>query len=206
LASCVFVVAVRAQGPDELVLKSAEPLSIQSSYTGPPDAPDARGIDRQPSFLDGYAQKPQSSKEAARSGQQTIPPSQQQPKRILGLMPNYRAVSAGEIPPPPSPKEAFLIATRNSFDYSALLFVGATSAMAEGANKHPQLGKGVAGFGRYYWRGFLAKTDGNYMVEFVMPTIFHQLLRTRSRRLFRAPRLFHFASRDCSQLQRRKRI
>ena len=35
-----------------------------------------------------------------------------QPKRILGIMPNYRAVSAGVIPPPPTPKEAFKIATK----------------------------------------------------------------------------------------------
>src|SRR5437879_9503830 len=31
------------------------------------------------------------------------PVSKQQPKRILGVMPNYRAVSAGAIPPPPTP-------------------------------------------------------------------------------------------------------
>ena len=41
-------------------------------------------------------------------------------------------------------------------------------------NAHAQLGKGVPGFGRYYWRGFVDKVDGNYMVYFAMPTIFHQ--------------------------------
>jgi len=39
-----------------------------------------------------------------------------QPKRILGVAPNYRAVSPRVIPPPPTPKEAFKIATENSFD------------------------------------------------------------------------------------------
>jgi len=102
------------------------------------------------------------------------PLSKQQPKRILGIMPNYRAVSAGAIPPPPTPKQAFTIATRNSFDYSSFVFVGLTSAMAEGSNAHPALGKGMAGFGRYYWRGFVDKTDGNYLVIFALPTVFHQ--------------------------------
>ncbi|MGH9600236.1 MAG: hypothetical protein ACRD27_10260 [Terracidiphilus sp.] len=97
-----------------------------------------------------------------------------QPKRILGIMPNYRAVSAGAVPPPPTPKEAFKIATENSFDYSAFVFTGITSLLAEGSNSHPQLGKGVDGYWGYYWRGFVDKTDGNYMVDFVMPTIFHQ--------------------------------
>lgn len=105
---------------------------------------------------------------------QQAPPSKQQPKRILGIMPNYRAVSAGVIPPPPTPKQAFVIASRNSFDYSSFVFVGITSLLAEGSDAHPQLGKGVAGFGRYYWRGFLDKTDGNYLVIFALPTIVHQ--------------------------------
>ena len=89
-------------------------------------------------------------------------------------MPNFRAVSAGAIPPPPTPKEAFKIATQNSFDYSSFIFVGVTSALAEGTNAHADLGKGMPGFGRYYWRGFLDKTDGNYLVIFALPTLFHQ--------------------------------
>ncbi len=89
-------------------------------------------------------------------------------------MPNYRAVSAGEIPPPPTPKQAFVIATKNSFDYSSFLFVGITSMIAEGQNAHPQLGKGVPGFWGYSWRGFVDKTDGNYMVIFALPSILHE--------------------------------
>jgi hypothetical protein len=97
-----------------------------------------------------------------------------QPKRILGIMPNYRAVSAGVIPPPPTPREAFMVATRNSFDYSAFIFVGVTSLLAEGTDAHSQIGKGVGGYWGYYWRGYLDKTDGNYWVDWAMPTVFHQ--------------------------------
>lgn len=104
--------------------------------------------------------------------QDTIPPPQ--PKRILGLMPNFRAVSAGVSPPPPTPKQNLIVATRNSFDYSSFVFVGITSLLAEADNAHPQLGKGIAGFGEYYWRGYADKTDGNYWVIFLLPTVFHQ--------------------------------
>jgi len=89
-------------------------------------------------------------------------------------MPNYRAVSAGAIPPPPTPKEAFELSTQNSFDYSSFVFVGITSILAEGTDQHAELGKGVPGFGRYYWRGFVDKTDGNYLVIFALPTVLHQ--------------------------------
>lgn len=101
-------------------------------------------------------------------------PKGQQPKRILGIMPNYRAVSAGTIPPPPSFRQSFMIATKNSFDYSSFVFVGITSALSLTQDGHPKLGEGMAGFGRYYWRGFVDKTDGNYLVICALPTIFHQ--------------------------------
>jgi len=101
-------------------------------------------------------------------------PQKQQPKRILGLMPNFKAVTAGTLPPPPTPKQSFILATQNSFDYSSFIFVGFTSALAEWTDTHPQLGQGMPGFGRYYWRGFVDKTNGNYLVLFALPTLFHQ--------------------------------
>jgi hypothetical protein len=105
--------------------------------------------------------------------QEVVPEFQQQPQRILGILPNFRAVSAGFTPPPPTPKQAFIIATKNSFDYSSFVFVGMTSALAEWTNTHPRLGQGMEGYGNYYWRGFVDKTTGNYFVIFAYPTIFH---------------------------------
>ena len=103
-----------------------------------------------------------------------VPKLNPQPKRILGIMPNYRAVSAGVIPPPPTWKQSFKIATLNSFDYSSFVFTGFTSAIAEAEDTHKQLGEGVHGLWRYSWRGWVDKTDGNYMVIFVLPSLFHQ--------------------------------
>ena len=125
------------------------------------------------SFAQSEGQAPPPAQPEVKTGQESTG-ANSQPKRILGIMPNYRAVSAGEIPPPPTPKQAFKIATQNSFDYSAFLFVGITSLMAEGSDAHPALGKGIAGYGRYYWRGFVDKADGNYLVVFALPTVFHE--------------------------------
>lgn len=120
----------------------------------------------------------ETSNEATQISLQPVPTatpmSKEQPRRILGVMPNFRAVSAGTIPPPPTPKQAFKIATQNTFDYSSFIFVGITSALSQLSDGHPQLGHGVAGYGRYYWRGFLDKADGNYLVIFVLPSVFHQ--------------------------------
>ncbi len=140
--------------PDAAMLAQNAPQSSQSGV--PPLNPDTKPSN---------AIKPNGA---------IIPPSKQQPKRILGIMPNYRAVSAGAIPPPPTPRQAFKIATQNSFDYSAFVFTGIVSLIAEGEDSHPQLGKGVPGFWAYSWRGFVDKTDGNYLVIFALPTIFHE--------------------------------
>lgn len=109
-----------------------------------------------------------------RQANKDVPKSKEQPKRILGLMPNYRAVSAGAIPPPPTSKQAFVIATQNSFDYSSFVFVGLTSLIAKGEDAHPKLGKMLPGYWAYTWRGFVDKVDGNYWVIWALPTVLHE--------------------------------
>jgi hypothetical protein len=116
----------------------------------------------------------ESSPDQTKPGEEPISKSKTQPKRILGVMPNYRAVSAGAIPPPPTLKQAFKIAAQNSFDYSAFLFTGFTSAIAYGEGTHKQLGDSPSSYWAYYWRGFVDKTDGNYLVIFALPTLFRQ--------------------------------
>jgi hypothetical protein len=108
--------------------------------------------------------------------QSEIPLLKQEPERILGIMPNLPAVSTGTIRPP-TPKQAFKIATQNSFAYSSFISVGATSLWEEASNAHPSLGKGASGYWRYYWRGFLDKTDGKYLVTFAFPAVFHEDVR-----------------------------
>ena len=47
-----------------------------------------------------------------------------QPKRILWIIPNYRAVSANTQLPPLSVKGKFWLATQDSFDYSSFVLAG----------------------------------------------------------------------------------
>ena len=103
-----------------------------------------------------------------------IPISRQQPQRILGIMPNFRSVSGGAVPPPPTFKTNFKIATHQSLDYSTFLFLGLTSITAEGMDAHPALGKGVNGFWNYTWRGFLDKTDNTYLSAWLLPSLLHE--------------------------------
>ncbi|HEX3893833.1 MAG TPA: hypothetical protein VHW46_14750 [Terracidiphilus sp.] len=103
-----------------------------------------------------------------------IPLERQQPKRILGFMPNFRSVSGGSKPHPPGWKYNFVVATHQATDYSTFIFLGITSLTAEGTNAHPALGKGVGGFYAYTWRGFLDKTDGTYLSAWLLPSLLHE--------------------------------
>jgi hypothetical protein len=103
-----------------------------------------------------------------------IPLEREQPKRILGFMPNFRSVSAGSTPHPPGWKYNFTVATHQAFDYSSFIFLGLTSLSAEGLDEHPSLGKGANGFYAYTWRGFLDKTDGTYLSAWLLPSLLHE--------------------------------
>lgn len=103
-----------------------------------------------------------------------IPPERQQPKRILGFMPNFRTVSGGAKPPPPGWKYNFTVATHQATDYSTFIFLGLTSFTAEATNSHPALGKGMGGFYAYAWRGFLDKTDGTYLSAWLLASALHE--------------------------------
>src|ERR1700739_1029948 len=58
---------------------------------------------------DSDQKQPDTTRERQRAAPANVgaSPEKQQPKRILGIMPNFRAVSAGALPPPPTPRQAF---------------------------------------------------------------------------------------------------
>jgi hypothetical protein len=103
-----------------------------------------------------------------------IPLDRQEPKRILGFMPNFRTVAGGAKPPPPGWKYNFSVATNQATDYSSFLFLGITSLTAEATDAHPALGKGADGFYAYSWRGFLDKTDNTYLSAWLLSSLLHE--------------------------------
>ena len=108
---------------------------------------------------------------------QNVPPNsdrQPQTKRILGIIPNFRAVSTDEKLPPQSVKDKFVTASEDSFDYSSLIIPGLLAGRAMASKETPEFHQGAAGYARYYWHSFVDQTSENYMVEFVVPSITHQ--------------------------------
>ncbi len=99
------------------------------------------------------------------------PHTDPQTKRILGIFPNFRAVSAETHLPPQSVKEKFVTASQDSFDYSAVVLPAALAAESEWTNATPEFHEGWPGYGRYFWHSEVDQTSENYWVEFIVPTI-----------------------------------
>jgi len=97
-----------------------------------------------------------------------------QTKRILGIIPNFRAVSTDVKLPPQTVKDKFMDATQDSFDYSSILIPGMLAAYSMGTNATPEFHQGAAGYARYFWHAAVDQTSENYMVEFIVPVITHE--------------------------------
>jgi hypothetical protein len=113
---------------------------------------------------------------APQTGAQTTPPehTDQQTSRILGILPNFRAVSANQHLPPQTVKDKFVTATEDSFDYSSLFVPVALAGYNELRNNTPEFGTGGTGYGRYLWHSAVDQTSENYFVEFIVPSLTHE--------------------------------
>ena len=96
------------------------------------------------------------------------------PKRILGIVPNFRSVSADVILPPETAKEKFETGSQDSFDYSSFIFVGMLAGISQATDSYPVFRQGSAGYGRYYWHTFADQTDENLWVESFLPAALHE--------------------------------
>jgi hypothetical protein len=97
-----------------------------------------------------------------------------QTRRILYIVPNFRAVSADEHLPPQSINEKFKTAMLDSVDYSSFIFVGGQAGVSMATNSYREFGQGAKGYGRYYWHTLADTIDENTWVEFIIPSLLHQ--------------------------------
>jgi hypothetical protein len=115
------------------------------------------------------AEGPQASADAAASKDAS---EGKQPKRILWIIPNYRAVSANTQLPPLSPKGKFWLATQDSFDYSSFALAGIVAGIGQARQSTPEFGEDA--YVKYYWHSFADQAVGNYFTEAIVPTVTRQ--------------------------------
>jgi hypothetical protein len=169
ISRAMFLLALTpamAQQKAGLLLTSATPQG-EVAATAIPDAP-------VPSSVNAGEQSTAPSTSSSPPASSANPDEAQQTKRILWIIPNFRAVSAGVKLPPQTVKEKFKTGALDSFDYSSFIFVGIQAGIAQGSNAYPAFRQGAAGYGRYYWHTFADQTDENLWVEGILPVVLHQ--------------------------------
>lgn len=146
----VLVATSLAQSSDRGIAQENKPGASTSSASSPPAAPEPK------------------------SAQQESESQGRQSSRILGVIPNYRAVSADTKLPPLSFTGKFKLATEDSFDYSSLLVAGFMAGISQAKNQTPEFHQGGAGYARYFWHSFADQAVGNYFTEFIVPYATHE--------------------------------
>ncbi|MCU1297044.1 MAG: hypothetical protein JWO91_1322 [Acidobacteriaceae bacterium] len=149
---------------------------IQVEQTNPPKC-----AEQIPSSQTNSTAAPSSEKGATAGSKVPACPDQKdssqgkQTKRMLWVVPNFAAVNANTQLPPLSTREKFTLAAHDSIlDYSSFTWAGILAAQSMALNSDPELGGGIAGYGRYYWRTFTDGVSGTFFTEAIVPTITHE--------------------------------
>jgi hypothetical protein len=149
-----FALLLAAGTLPSCALAQATAPAQEATFAEPADAlPDAPSAGQQ----NGTQANPANGEE----GKQT--------RRILGIIPNFRSVSADQKLPPLSPREKFKLTIEDSFDYSSFIYVGLLAGVSQAENSYPEFHNGAPAFARYYWHNFADTVNGNLMTEFLVP-------------------------------------
>jgi len=175
LASCSVYGVAQAQQASQVSFPDSPGVILASSThrASADDSSSSNDTAAEPSLLQQTNASSSPSGQSA-SSQSTSDEPATQTKRILGILPNFRAVSTTTKLPPQTPKEKLLTATQDSFDYSALFVPAILAGYGQATNATPEFHQGAAGFARYYWHNFVDQAIENYMVEAIGPIITHQ--------------------------------
>lgn len=160
----------------------------QSTEQPLPNAPDLLAVADAPEEISSYSSSTHSAAERsadlqnpkdqtpAQAAAKPAQPAEQagQTKRILGIIPNFRSVSANQHLPPQSVKEKFVTASQDSFDYSSVMVPALLAGYNQARNQTPEFHQGAVGYGRYFWHSLVDQTSENYLVEFIVPAIAHE--------------------------------
>jgi hypothetical protein len=97
-----------------------------------------------------------------------------EPKRLFGLIPNYRTAATPSTYQPLTSEQKFQMATRDSFDRGTILLALTLAGPRQATNSQPTFGHGMSAFGSYFGTGYADLVIANYMSENIYPVLFHQ--------------------------------
>jgi hypothetical protein len=183
-ASIVIVAPLLALGLFPTLTWSQAPTAGQFSSPAslPPETSLSDALSEAPASEPPAAEAPAASGNAAPAEPDPAylkkkkggPVEGQQTKRMMWIAPNFAAVSANTEVGRLDARGKFAIAFHDSMDYSGFTWTAIIAGQAMATRSDPELGHGMAGYGRYYWRAFADGVSGTFFTEAIIPTITHQ--------------------------------
>lgn len=110
-------------------------------------------------------------------GQQADPPAapaDSAPKRIFGIIPNYRTYPAERDYRAISQRKKFSIALEDSFDRGTFVLAAGFAGERQLTDNTPSFGQGLTGYARYLGTAYGDLVIGNFMTEAIYPALLHQ--------------------------------
>jgi hypothetical protein len=110
------------------------------------------------------------SASAANAPSPATPPTSE-PKRLFGVVPNYRTVESSTPFVQLTRRQKLAIAAKDSFDWPTFPTAAFTTVLMSGKSEY---GSGWSGFANRYVRNSADQIIGNMLTEGVMPIVFHE--------------------------------
>src|SRR5262249_697959 len=101
-------------------------------------------------------------------------PDEQENKRILWIIPNYRTSPTLKDYVPLTTRQKFTIAKNDSFDRGTFVLAALFAAEAHFTRSTPSFGHGFSAYGRYAAASYTDLVIGNFMTEAIYPTLLRQ--------------------------------
>jgi hypothetical protein len=101
-------------------------------------------------------------------------PAQQPPKRILGIIPNYRTTPATAKYIPLSTHEKWKLAAQDTFDPGSFILAAGFAVQADLSRDEPSFGHGVPAYARYFGTAYGDVAISNFMSEAIYPSLLHE--------------------------------
>ena len=98
----------------------------------------------------------------------------QEHKRLLGIIPNYRTFPTLKDYKPLTPKEKFQVAAQDSFDRGTFVLAALFAGDGQLTDSAPSFGHGIQAYARYYAAAMSDLVVGDFMTEAVYPAALRQ--------------------------------
>lgn len=125
----------------------------------------------------GWSQSPPSAPSPSTTGSDTAPADEsteeENPKRLFGILPNYRAVNIGDKVAPLTAKHKLNLARKDATDVPVFITTSVFAGLYQAQNLSPSYGHGIGAYPRYYAAALGDSLLSTFMQEGVGPSLFH---------------------------------